>query len=199
MAIEQSPIARGYVHLVRLDPTRGNEIKKTRPCVIVSPDELNQHLRTGVVAPMTTGRRCTRGHDAASKAALALLLSINCARSIPSAWSNRPGSSIRKRSWPFCACFRTCSLSNDVAGNSWIYPGKTRALRSIAVSKEHALFISVNGSQMMLGSATGPDTALPDTALPDTSPGSASDEVRRGTCPASRSSLRCGSRVRLAA
>src|SRR5262245_41991757 len=48
---------RGDVHLVRLDPTLGGEIKKTRPCVVVSPDELNQHLRTVVVAPMTTGGR----------------------------------------------------------------------------------------------------------------------------------------------
>jgi mRNA interferase MazF len=40
---------------VALDPTVGSEIKKTRPCVIVSPDELNQHLRTVIVAPMTTG------------------------------------------------------------------------------------------------------------------------------------------------
>ena len=49
------PVSRGEVHLVRLDPTLGSEIKKTRPCVIVSPDELNQHLRTAIVAPMTTG------------------------------------------------------------------------------------------------------------------------------------------------
>ncbi len=48
-------IARGDVHLVRLDPTLGSEIKKTRPCLVVSPDELNQHLRTVIVAPMTTG------------------------------------------------------------------------------------------------------------------------------------------------
>jgi len=48
-------IARGEVHLVRLDPTLGSEIKKTRPCLIVSPDELNRHLRTVIVAPMTTG------------------------------------------------------------------------------------------------------------------------------------------------
>jgi mRNA interferase MazF len=41
--------------LVELDPTRGSEIRKTRPCVIVSPDELNHHLRTVIVAPMTTG------------------------------------------------------------------------------------------------------------------------------------------------
>jgi mRNA interferase MazF len=51
------PIARGQVYLVRLDPTLGSEIKKTRPCVIVSPDELNDHLRTVIVAPMTTGGR----------------------------------------------------------------------------------------------------------------------------------------------
>ncbi len=47
--------SRGEVYLVQLDPTRGSEIRKTRPCVIVSPDELNQHLRTLIVAPMTTG------------------------------------------------------------------------------------------------------------------------------------------------
>lgn len=49
---------RGEVHLVRLDPTLGSEIRKTRPCLVVSPDELNRHLRTLVVAPMTTG-----GHE----------------------------------------------------------------------------------------------------------------------------------------
>jgi mRNA interferase MazF len=41
--------------LVELDPTRGSEMRKTRPCVIVSPDELNHHLRTVIVALMTTG------------------------------------------------------------------------------------------------------------------------------------------------
>jgi mRNA interferase MazF len=46
--------ARGEVYLVQLDPTRGSEIRKTRPCLIVSPDELNDHLRTVIVAPMTT-------------------------------------------------------------------------------------------------------------------------------------------------
>jgi mRNA interferase MazF len=50
-------MARGQVYLVQLDPTLGSEIKKTRPCVVVSPDELNQHLRTVIVAPMTTGGR----------------------------------------------------------------------------------------------------------------------------------------------
>ncbi len=43
--------------LVNLDPTMGSEIKKTRPCVIISPDEMNKHLRTIIVAPMTTTSR----------------------------------------------------------------------------------------------------------------------------------------------
>lgn len=55
MAVGRALFARGDVHLVALDPTLGSEIKKTRPCLIVSPDELNQHLRTVIVAPMTTG------------------------------------------------------------------------------------------------------------------------------------------------
>ena len=50
-------VVRGAVHLVKLDPTAGSEIRKTRPCLIVSPDELNRHLRTAIVAPMTTGGR----------------------------------------------------------------------------------------------------------------------------------------------
>ncbi len=43
--------------LVNLDPTQGSEIKKTRPCVIVSPNEMNKHLNTIVVCPMTTNTR----------------------------------------------------------------------------------------------------------------------------------------------
>jgi mRNA interferase MazF len=42
------------VFLVNLDPTMGSEIKKTRPCLIISPDEMNRHIRTVIVAPMTT-------------------------------------------------------------------------------------------------------------------------------------------------
>jgi mRNA interferase MazF len=42
------------IFLVNLDPTIGSEIKKTRPCVIISPDEMNKYLRTVVIAPMTT-------------------------------------------------------------------------------------------------------------------------------------------------
>ena len=47
--------SRGDVFLVSLDPTMGREIKKARPCVILSPDELNHRLSTFIVAPMTTG------------------------------------------------------------------------------------------------------------------------------------------------
>jgi mRNA interferase MazF len=50
-------VRRGEVWLAALDPTLGSEIQKTRPCLIVSPDELNAHLRTVIVAPMTTGSR----------------------------------------------------------------------------------------------------------------------------------------------
>lgn len=46
---------RGEVFLVDLNPSRGSEIRKARPCVVVSPDELNIHLRTLIVAPLTTG------------------------------------------------------------------------------------------------------------------------------------------------
>lgn len=47
--------ARGEVWLISLDPTVGREMKKARPCLVVSPDELNQGLDTVLIAPMTTG------------------------------------------------------------------------------------------------------------------------------------------------
>lgn len=47
----------GDIWLAMLDPTVGGEIQKTRPCVVVSPAEMNEHLRTVIVAPMTTGSR----------------------------------------------------------------------------------------------------------------------------------------------
>ena len=51
-------VIRFDVYLVTLDPTLGSEIQKTRPCLVVSPDEMNHHIRTVIVAPMTTkGRR----------------------------------------------------------------------------------------------------------------------------------------------
>ena len=45
------------VFLISLDPTRGSEIRKTRPCLIISPNEMNDHIRTVIVAPMTTKGR----------------------------------------------------------------------------------------------------------------------------------------------
>ena len=47
-------INRFEVYLVNLDPTVGREIRKTRPCLVISPDEMNHHIRTVIVAPMTT-------------------------------------------------------------------------------------------------------------------------------------------------
>ena len=48
-------VKRFDVYLINLDPTVGSEIQKTRPCLVVSPDEMNHHIRTVIVAPMTSG------------------------------------------------------------------------------------------------------------------------------------------------
>lgn len=50
-------VVRGDVWLVALDPTLGSEIQKTRPCVVVSPPEMHDYLRTVIVAPMTSKGR----------------------------------------------------------------------------------------------------------------------------------------------
>ena len=50
-------VSRFDVYLVSLDPTQGFEIQKTRPCVVVSPDDMNHHIGTVIVAPMTTKGR----------------------------------------------------------------------------------------------------------------------------------------------
>ena len=50
-------VKRFAVYLINLDPTIGNEIKKTRPCLIISPNEMNQYISTVIAAPMTTTRR----------------------------------------------------------------------------------------------------------------------------------------------
>lgn len=70
------------VWLVNLDPTVGSEMKKTRPAVIVSPNELNEHLNTVVVAPLTTGRAyafrvATRVQGKAGVAALDQLRAVD--------------------------------------------------------------------------------------------------------------------------
>jgi mRNA interferase MazF len=51
-------VKRFEVYLVNLDPTIGKEIQKIRPCLIISPDEMNDHIATVIIAPMTT-----KGHD----------------------------------------------------------------------------------------------------------------------------------------
>jgi mRNA interferase MazF len=58
-------ISQYHVYLVNLDPTVGHEIKKTRPCLVVSPVEMNRHLKTVMIAPMTT-----KSHDYPSRLAL---------------------------------------------------------------------------------------------------------------------------------
>ena len=57
MVTPAAPPQRGEIWLAALDPSIGSKIQKTRPCVVVSPPEMNQYLRTVVVAPMTTGSR----------------------------------------------------------------------------------------------------------------------------------------------
>jgi mRNA interferase MazF len=42
------------IYLISLDPTVGHELKKSRPCIVISPDEMNQHISTVIIAPMTT-------------------------------------------------------------------------------------------------------------------------------------------------
>ena len=49
--------SRFDVFLINLDPTLGKEIQKTRPCVVISPDEMNRHIATVIIAPMTTKSR----------------------------------------------------------------------------------------------------------------------------------------------
>lgn len=58
-------VSRFDVFLVNLDPTQGHEIKKTRPCLIISPDEMNRFIGTAIIAPMTT-----KGHDYPSRVPL---------------------------------------------------------------------------------------------------------------------------------
>lgn len=50
-------IAQYQVVIVNLDPMIGSEIKKTRPCVVISPDEMNKHLRTVIIAPLTSSSK----------------------------------------------------------------------------------------------------------------------------------------------
>jgi mRNA interferase MazF len=55
--VSSPSVKTGEVWLASLDPALGSEIQKTRPCVVISPSEMHEHLRTVIVAPMTTGSR----------------------------------------------------------------------------------------------------------------------------------------------
>jgi mRNA interferase MazF len=50
-------VNRFDIYVVSLDPARGSEIKKTRPCVVISPDEMNHNINTVIIAPMTSSRK----------------------------------------------------------------------------------------------------------------------------------------------
>jgi len=52
--VERKPVQRFEVHLISLNPTKGFEIRKTRPCLIISPNEMNKHIKTAIIAPMTS-------------------------------------------------------------------------------------------------------------------------------------------------
>jgi mRNA interferase MazF len=52
--VAKNKIERFEVYLISLDPTKGSEIKKTRPCLVISPNEMNRHIRTVIIAPMTS-------------------------------------------------------------------------------------------------------------------------------------------------
>lgn len=58
-------VSRFEVYLIRLDPTEGREIRKTRPCLVISPDEMNRPMGTVMIAPMTT-----KGHDYPTRVAV---------------------------------------------------------------------------------------------------------------------------------
>ena len=58
-------ITQYHAYLVNLDPTIGHEIKKTRPCLVISPNEMNRHVKTVIIAPMTT-----KSHPYPSRVAL---------------------------------------------------------------------------------------------------------------------------------
>jgi mRNA interferase MazF len=97
VALEHAGPTRGDVYLIDFDPTRGSEIRKTRPCLVISPDELNQHLRTVIVAPMTTGGqaypwrvRC-RFRDRAGFVAMDQLRTVDSQRLVKRLGRSAPG------------------------------------------------------------------------------------------------------------
>ena len=78
-------VIRGEIWLVNLDPTVGSEIRKSRPCVIVSPPEMHDYLRTVIVAPMTTGSRPAPFRIAVSHAGKRGLILLDQVRAVDKA------------------------------------------------------------------------------------------------------------------
>ena len=76
--------ARGDVWLINLDPTVGREIQKTRPCVVVSPPEINDHLSVMLVAPLTSGSRPAPFRVATTFAGKAGLMLLEQVRAVDS-------------------------------------------------------------------------------------------------------------------
>lgn len=75
-------VARGDIWLVNLDPTVGGEIRKSRPCIVVSPPEMHEHLRTVIVAPMTTKSRAAPFRVAVSHAGKKGLVLLDQVRAV---------------------------------------------------------------------------------------------------------------------
>ena len=108
-------VRRFDVCLVNLDPTLGSEIRKTRPCVVVSPDEMNAHVRTVIIAPMISARRAypTRVNIAFEgrkrQVALDQIRTVDKSRLV-----TRLGRLSRARAELTCpACWWRCSLTSD--------------------------------------------------------------------------------------
>jgi mRNA interferase MazF len=79
---DRSMVKRGEIWLVNLDPTVGGEIQKTRPCVIISPPEMHDHLRKAIIAPMATGSRPALFRIAVSHAGKSGLILLDQIRAV---------------------------------------------------------------------------------------------------------------------
>lgn len=52
--VTEKTVKRFEIYLISLDPTKGSEIRKTRPCLVISPNEMNKHIKTVIIAPLTS-------------------------------------------------------------------------------------------------------------------------------------------------
>ena len=107
---------RFSVFLVRLDPTTGTETAKTRPCVVVSPDELNRAVSTVIIAPMTTVRRGwpTRVVITFQGKTGEIALDSDSRRWTNRVLSNGSANWIPKRRMPFSTHWENCSRHDPV-------------------------------------------------------------------------------------